>query len=86
MTKELLKYWDGMMLFLANHGWIDPDKRAIQIRKLIEDSKPQKRTVTRQQFVRIWNQAVIAVSESCDSRLANILNQELNVEVVDDKD
>ena len=46
VDEELLKYWEGMMLFLSNHGWIDPDKRAMRIKQLLT-RQPQKRVVTR---------------------------------------
>ena len=33
--KELLDCFDGMCLFLANHGWVEEDERVVAIRKLI---------------------------------------------------
>lgn len=36
--EELLAYWKGIMLFLSNQGWTEPDKRAEAIEKLIEDT------------------------------------------------
>jgi len=35
--KDLSECFDGMCLFLANHGWTERDERAVAIRKLIEE-------------------------------------------------
>lgn len=35
--KELLEFFDGMCLFLANHGWTERDERAVAIRELIKN-------------------------------------------------
>ena len=35
--KDMLDCFDGMCLFLAIHGWVKEDERAVAIRKLIED-------------------------------------------------
>ncbi len=37
--KELLKYFNGMLLFLANHGWTDKDDRAVAIWEMIRKSE-----------------------------------------------
>lgn len=34
--KDLLKYFDGMCLFLANHHWTEIDERAMAIREMIQ--------------------------------------------------
>ena len=36
--KEMLECFDGMCLFLANHGWTERDERAVAIRQLIEEA------------------------------------------------
>ena len=36
--EELLGYWKGILLFLASHGEIQTDERAIAITKLLEQS------------------------------------------------
>ena len=35
--KDLLKYFDAMCLFLANHHWTERDERAVAIRELIKN-------------------------------------------------
>jgi len=40
MKKEdMLKCFDGMCLFLANHGWTERDERAVAIRVMLQ--KPE---------------------------------------------
>ena len=51
--KELLEYFDGMCLFLANHHWTERDERAVAIRELIKN-QPE---VT-EEFVEKWNQVI----------------------------
>ncbi len=34
--EELLKYFDDMLLFLANHHWTKRDERAVAIREMIQ--------------------------------------------------
>ena len=36
--KDLVKYFDDMCLFLANHHWVEKDERAVAIRKIIQKS------------------------------------------------
>lgn len=40
--EELLKYFDDMCLFLANHHWTKRDERAVAIRKLIQNQLVNK--------------------------------------------
>ena len=40
--EELLKYFDDMCLFLANHHWTKKDERAVAIQKLIENQPINK--------------------------------------------
>ncbi|HDZ25339.1 hypothetical protein LCGC14_1357390 [marine sediment metagenome] len=42
--EELLKYFDDMCLFLANHHWTERDERAVAIREMIQ--KKPKRMIT----------------------------------------
>ena len=34
--EEMFEYFKGIMLFLANHGWTQVDKRAVAIGSLIK--------------------------------------------------
>jgi len=47
--EDMLNCFDGMCLFLANHGWTERDERAVAIRKLIK--KKPKATMA---FVEKW--------------------------------
>jgi len=40
--KELLEYFDGMCLFLANHQWTERDERAVAIREMIKGHAEQE--------------------------------------------
>ena len=35
--KDMLKWFDGMCLFLAIHGWAKRDENAVAIRKLLKE-------------------------------------------------
>ena len=37
--EELVEYFDGIYLFLANHGFTEVDQRAVAIRKLLKGEK-----------------------------------------------
>ena len=38
----MIKMFDSMCLFLANHGWTERDERAVNIRKLIDGVEVEK--------------------------------------------
>ena len=50
--KDLVKYFDEMCLFLANHHWTKGDERAIAIREMIQ------RSGVTEEFVEKWNQVI----------------------------
>jgi len=64
--KDLVKYFDEMCLFLANHHWTKGDERAIAIREMIQkpEGLPKKRALTVDEIISKYPEIVrILLSE-----------------------